>query len=290
MAEWDYVLGEAWKAMRDLFHDEQATASEHWLSCQDRYRSLLQHVACRSEVTDVLTELMCELSTSHAFVESPEISPSECGSKSRVPASLGAEFEWDSSRGGWRITHIVRGDVWDPSQGGPLARAGLGIQIGDILVALNRRQLSEQKAPEQEMLSLPAGNEVLLTFLNRPRSSPSKENKSEWLAGTNAKKKKKKKQSDSREASKRDWRSPFCGKAESKGPPGTWSRRVRTIEGDDVARYRDWVNSNRGEVHAVSGGRVGYVHIPDMDKLGFAEFYRNFLPESDREALVVDVR
>lgn len=40
----------------------------------------------------------------------------------------------------------------------------------------------------------------------------------------------------------------------------------------------------------MSAGRVGYVHIPDMDRFGFAEFYRNFLPESHREALVVDVR
>lgn len=43
-------------------------------------------------------------------------------------------------------------------------------------------------------------------------------------------------------------------------------------------------------VHGKSGGTVGYVHVPDMDEAGFAEFHRLFLLESQREALIVDIR
>jgi len=72
------------------------------------------------------------------------------------------------------------------------------------------------------------------------------------------------------------------------GPPRTVS--VRAIAEEQRIRYRDWVDANRRLVHERTGGRVGYVHIPDMMGWGFAEFHRAWLVEYDREALVVDVR
>jgi tricorn protease len=65
---------------------------------------------------------------------------------------------------------------------------------------------------------------------------------------------------------------------------------VRTIYGEEKANYRAWVNRNRQQVYAATGGRVGYVHIPDMGPTGYAEFHRSYLAEVDREALIVDVR
>jgi tricorn protease len=50
------------------------------------------------------------------------------------------------------------------------------------------------------------------------------------------------------------------------------------------------VEANRKYVHDRTGGRVGYLHIPDMGVWGFAEFHRNFLSEIHREGLLVDVR
>jgi tricorn protease len=65
---------------------------------------------------------------------------------------------------------------------------------------------------------------------------------------------------------------------------------VKTLYTEDPLRYREWVNYNRQLVHEASGGRIGYVHIPDMGAAGFAEFHRGFLPEVNREGLIVDVR
>jgi tricorn protease len=65
---------------------------------------------------------------------------------------------------------------------------------------------------------------------------------------------------------------------------------VRTVDSDTQARYRDWVEANRARVHAESGGKIGYVHIPDMGPQGFAEFHRYYLVECNYEALLVDVR
>jgi tricorn protease len=57
-----------------------------------------------------------------------------------------------------------------------------------------------------------------------------------------------------------------------------------------MLRYRAWVNANRALVHERTGGRVGYVHIPDMGPWGFAEFHRGYLTEFERDGLIVDVR
>ena len=62
------------------------------------------------------------------------------------------------------------------------------------------------------------------------------------------------------------------------------------LAGEAMLRYRDFVDANRALVHDRTGGRVGYVHIPNMMAWGYAEFHRSFLTEYDREALLVDVR
>jgi tricorn protease len=65
---------------------------------------------------------------------------------------------------------------------------------------------------------------------------------------------------------------------------------VRARRSEALARYREWVEANRRKVLEATGGRVGYVHIPDMGARGFAEFHRLYLTEVARDGLVVDVR
>ena len=65
---------------------------------------------------------------------------------------------------------------------------------------------------------------------------------------------------------------------------------VEALRDERPLRYRDWVENNRKFVHEATGGRIGYVHIPDMGPLGFAEFHRSYLSEVNREGLIVDVR
>lgn len=66
---------------------------------------------------------------------------------------------------------------------------------------------------------------------------------------------------------------------------------VKTLSNDMAPRYRAWVLHNRNTVWEKTGGRVGYLHIPDMVAHGFAEFHRLYLSEvGRRDALIVDVR
>ncbi|HET8846899.1 MAG TPA: PDZ domain-containing protein [Ktedonobacteraceae bacterium] len=65
---------------------------------------------------------------------------------------------------------------------------------------------------------------------------------------------------------------------------------VKTLRNERQARYRSWVEGNRARVHELSGGRIGYIHIPDMGSHGFAEFHRSYLIEYDAPGLLIDVR
>ena len=65
---------------------------------------------------------------------------------------------------------------------------------------------------------------------------------------------------------------------------------VRTLRNDKFLCYRSWVEANRNFVHEHTGGKVGYVHIPDMGPNGFAEFHRLYAVESERDGMIVDVR
>ncbi|HTR91442.1 MAG TPA: PDZ domain-containing protein [Trebonia sp.] len=55
-------------------------------------------------------------------------------------------------------------------------------------------------------------------------------------------------------------------------------------------RYLDWVSAKRAQVRALSEGRIGYLHVPDMVSQGWADFHRDLRTEMLRDALIVDVR
>lgn len=54
--------------------------------------------------------------------------------------------------------------------------------------------------------------------------------------------------------------------------------------------YYNWVRGNVEKVTRATGGRVGYVHVPDMGAPGLNEFTKYFYPQVGKQALIVDVR
>jgi tricorn protease len=65
---------------------------------------------------------------------------------------------------------------------------------------------------------------------------------------------------------------------------------VKALADERDLRYADWVEGNRRAVEKASGGKVGYVHIPDMGASGLTEFIRQFYSQAQKPGLVVDVR
>ena len=65
---------------------------------------------------------------------------------------------------------------------------------------------------------------------------------------------------------------------------------LKVLGSERELRYREWVSNNRRYVHEKTDGKVGYVHIPDMGRSGYAEFHRGYLAEVSYPGLLVDVR
>jgi tricorn protease len=65
---------------------------------------------------------------------------------------------------------------------------------------------------------------------------------------------------------------------------------VVPIRDEERLRYQDWVQANRRLVREASGGRFGYLHVPDMAARGWAQLHRDLDIETALDALVVDVR
>jgi tricorn protease len=58
-----------------------------------------------------------------------------------------------------------------------------------------------------------------------------------------------------------------------------------------AAMYLDWTEQKRATVHEMTGGRVGYIHLPHMMSEPLEEFARELYSKNiDKDALIIDVR
>jgi tricorn protease len=71
---------------------------------------------------------------------------------------------------------------------------------------------------------------------------------------------------------------------------GTWEINVKTIGGESNLRYLNWVENNRRKVAAASGGRIGYMHVPDTSVEGVRAFDKYFSGEQGMDGMIVDER
>jgi tricorn protease len=65
---------------------------------------------------------------------------------------------------------------------------------------------------------------------------------------------------------------------------------VTLLADERPLRYHAWVAANRAEVRARSGGRVGYLHVPDMVSSGWGELHRDLRIETSLDGLLCDFR
>ena len=65
---------------------------------------------------------------------------------------------------------------------------------------------------------------------------------------------------------------------------------IRPIADEYPLVHYEWIQRNIEYVNKKSGGRIGYIYIPDMGPEGLNEFARYFYPQIDKEALIIDDR
>lgn len=129
VAEWRQMFAETWRLQREGFWDAGMSGVD-WTAARERYTPLLDLVATRAELSDLLWELQAELGTSHAYEQGGEYRPVTTQSQ----GFLGVDW---AAGPGWRIGRILRGDPWLPAATSPCLRPGAGIRCGDEVLAVN---------------------------------------------------------------------------------------------------------------------------------------------------------
>ena len=155
--EWKQMFTEAWRLERDYFYDRQMHGVD-WAAVRAKYAPLVDRVTERSELSDVLAQMVSELSALHIFVYGGD---ERTGKDDVAPASLGATTERDAAGGGHRVTHIYVSDPDLPDELSPLRRPGVGVQVGDLITHVNGIPTSEAAGLGQ-LLRGQAGKQVLL--------------------------------------------------------------------------------------------------------------------------------
>ncbi len=65
---------------------------------------------------------------------------------------------------------------------------------------------------------------------------------------------------------------------------------VKLLARDGDLRYRAWVEANRQYVDKKSGGKVGYIYVPNTGIQGQSELLRQFIGQIEKTALIIDER
>jgi tricorn protease len=172
--EWRQMFVEAWRLERDYFYD-RAMHGVDWAAMRRKYEPLVERVTSRAELSDLIAQLVSELSALHIFVRGGDL---RHGGDDVLPASLGAVLVRDESAGGYRVEHVYQSDPDEPERAAPLARPDVDVREGDVLElidgtpvlsAADPAQLLRHKADRQVLLRVkPKGGGAVRDAIVRP--------------------------------------------------------------------------------------------------------------------------
>lgn len=231
--EYQEIFDQSWRYLSEHFYDAKFHGVD-WNSLRNKYRPLVKHCALKEDLYALISLLLGELNASHLGISGVLNAPDE------LTAELGLIFD-DGYRGpGYKIAEVIKR--------GPADKRGLGLKKGDIILAVDGTELTEQ------------------TSLSKLLNGKTDEIVSLQVVSAGG-----------------DLKDP---------------KARRKVETAAVGRetilplmYDRWVQHNAARVKELSGGKLGYIHIPSMSEAGLDQFVRSLYSDNlDKEAIVLDVR
>ena len=167
--DWRQIFIDAWRLERDYFYDPDMHGVD-WKATLEKYLPLVERVTTRAELSDLIGDVVGELSALHTSVRGGD---HRKGPDEIKVASLGARVARDETVGGYRIDHIYRSDPDYPELLSPLADTDLAIEEGDVIKAVNGVEALDA-AEIGVLLRNQHGKQVLLR-VNSARTGDSRE-------------------------------------------------------------------------------------------------------------------
>jgi tricorn protease len=173
--EWRQMFADAWRMERDFFYDRGMHGLD-WYSIRKRYEPLVDRVADRDELDDVMAQMVAELSALHVFVIPGDVRK---GPDAVRPGHLGAALVRDAKAGGYRVERIFKHDPDEPDRASPLAKPGVNVKAGDVIVSIDGSptlaatdvgELLRGKAHRQVLLEIKPANGERRKVIVKPSS------------------------------------------------------------------------------------------------------------------------
>ena len=159
-AEWNQMLREGWRFMRDFLYVENVHGAD-WDRVWNDYSPWLEDVHHRSDFNYLLDMVSGEVAVGHSYVvggDMPDLDNPRTG-------LLGIDME--AANGRYRIKRIYDGGQWSPGLEGPLSTPGMKVSEGDYLLAVDGMELTTDDNPF-ELLEGTAGRVITLTVGSEP--------------------------------------------------------------------------------------------------------------------------
>lgn len=248
--EWKQLVKDAWRRQRDYFYVENMHGVD-WQKVLDAYLPMVDDAVSREDVSYIISEMISELNIGHAYY-----SGGDPGEAPREPSQdvgmLGVDFEF------------VAGEGEDNNE-------EKGYRIKKIYTG------GPYDLDARGPLSMPGVDVKVGDFVLAVNGLPLEADVSPYMA--------------------------FIGQA---GRPATITVSdkptfdaenknqrdvvVTPISDETNLRYRDWIAHNAKVVDEASGGRIGYIYVPNTGIDGQNDLFRQFFGQSHKDALIIDER
>jgi tricorn protease len=230
------MFEQSWRALRDNFYDPTFHGVD-WKAVHAKYRPLVKHVAMKEDLYNLIYLMLGELNASHLGIRGAPSVPEE------ATADLGLIFDESYHGPGLRVAEVLKR--------GPADRRGLSLKAGDIVLSIDRTELTDQVSLSR-LLNGKVNESVLLEVVT-----------------------------------------PAAGSAVPSDPKARRRVEIQAVKRSTISNlmYDRWVENNAQEVAKLSGGKLGYIHIPSMDADGLDRFVRALYSDNfDKDAIILDVR
>lgn len=161
-AEYAQMYRETWRIERDFFYDPHLHGLD-LAKIEAKYEPYLAGIASRDEFTYLCNEMLGEIEVGHMFIRGPR-TPSE---EPRT-GLLGADYTVEGDR--YKFSRIYNGQNWTPGLQAPLTLPGVDVHVGDLLLAVNGREL-HAKDNLYSFFDGTAGQQTVITVGTKPDGS-----------------------------------------------------------------------------------------------------------------------
>lgn len=249
---------EAWRVMRDRWYDPK-TGGRNWSAVRRKYRPVAATLPDENALGDLMSLMLGELNGSHLG-----FTP-----KSTMRSDSGQD---------WNNTTAHLGVRFDPRFAGP------GLQIRDVIVGGPADKADSRLFPGEIILSIDGVDVDIDMDLTSVLNGRLSRDIHLVVTGTT---------DPVAEDSVHDDESESGDKSSKVNGDDQRNVVLRPIS-FSAARsllYDTWIELNRSEVHRLSNGKLGYLHIRAMNMSSFYEFERQLYAAGyGRLGLVIDVR